>query len=231
MKILNFPITRATFWFILGIISCYYLKPSVYIGFGLLLFSLVFLLFSYVKSKSVLNQTSRFGLALYFVFFSIGISTTIIHNDSFKKNHYSNFETFFTKNHIIKVTVAEKLKSTTNNNRYVAIISNIDTKSISGKILINIKKDSLLPNYAVGTQLLIQDQLVKNFKPNNPNQFDYGNYLESKNIYAQLFTENSQIKINTEIKKNLWYFTSKFRNTIIDNLSHSGFKKEELAVV
>ena len=231
MKILNFPITRITFWFILGIISCYYLKPSVYIGFGLLLFSLVCLLFSYVKSKSVLNQTSRFGLALYFVFFSIGISTTIIHNDSFKKNHYSNFETFFTKNHIIKVTVAEKLKSTTNNTRYVAIISNIDNQSISGKILINIKKDSLVPNYVVGAQLLIQDQLVKNFKPNNPNQFDYGNYLESKNIYAQLFTENSQIKANTEIKKNLWYFTSKFRNTIIDNLSHSGFKKEELAVV
>ncbi len=231
MKILNFPITRITIWFILGIIACYYLKPTLILGFGLLLFSLLLFLFFFFKNNNVLNQKPNFGMALYFVFFSIGISTTIIHNDSFKQNHYSHFETYFSKEHQIKVTIHEKLKNSVNNSRYIAKINTIDDKLVSGKIMLHIKNDSLTPILLAGTQILVEDQLVKNFKPNNPDQFDFGSYLESKNVYAQLFTQASHIKVNPNVTKNIWYYTGKFRNTIIENLRKSGFKKEELAVI
>ena len=231
MKILNFPITRITIWFILGIIICYYLKPNLFVGFGLLLFSLLFFALNYFRNNNSLNQTSNFGLVLYLMFFSIGISTTMVHNDSFKKNHYSHFNSYFTNNHKIIVTINEKLKTSTNNFRYIATINSIENKYISGKVLLQIKRNSINNNFLPGTQLLIDEQLVKNFKPNNPNQFDYGKYLEGKNIYSQVFTESSQIKISKNIEKDIWYYTSQFRNTIIKNLKNSGFKKEELAVI
>jgi competence protein ComEC len=98
-------------------------------------------------------------------------------------------------------------------------------------VILNIAKDNQNKDLSVGTRLLITDQLVKNFKPNNPDQFDYGGYLASKGIYAQIYTEADQIKKATKINKDIWYYTSLFRNKIAENLAKSGFQKEELAVI
>lgn len=231
MKILNFPITRVTIWFVLGITASYFFNPSPYIGVGLLVFSLLLIAFTYFNKKETLNPSAYFALSLYLAFFSIGIATTIVHNDSFRKNHYSHFQNYFSGDHKIKVTIKEKLKNSVNNSRYIAEINSINNKIVSGKVLLQIKNNKTNLVFIPGTQLLIDEQLVKNFKPNNPNQFDYGKYLESKNVYAQIFTETSHIKANPTITKNIWYYTTSFRNKIINNLRKSGFKKEELAVV
>ncbi|MEO8515852.1 MAG: ComEC/Rec2 family competence protein, partial [Flavobacterium sp.] len=231
MKTLQFPIVRISIWFILGIITAYYGKLNGFVGFSLLGITSLFFVLAFLKSYKKFNQNASFAISLYALFFSIGITTTIIHNDTFDKNHYTNNIHNFDGNHNIRVTIQEKLKTTTNNNRYIAQITQIDHKVSIGKVLLNVKKNTTAKEFIVGTQLLIDDELVKNFSPNNPNQFDYGKYLETKGIYAQLFTTTSQIKINTEIQKDIWYYTAYFRNTIIQNLSKSGFKKEELAVV
>ena len=123
------------------------------------------------------------------------------------------------------------LKNSISNNRYIAKIVEIDRKICSGKILLNFKKTLDFKEFSVGTKLKIDDELVKNFKPNNPNQFDYGQYLEIKGIYGQVFTQASKIKINSVGDESIWFYASDFRNKIIKNLSKNGFKKEELAVV
>ncbi|WP_394759463.1 ComEC/Rec2 family competence protein [Flavobacterium sp.] len=231
MKILQFPIVRITIWFILGILVAYYYNPNIFVGFTLLgITSFIFALL-FIINKNKFNQKINFGIGLYILAFSIGITTTIIHNDTFIDNHYIHNLKHFEANHLINVTIIEKLKNTTYNNRYIAEINQIDNKIASGKVLLNLKKASISKDFIIGTKLKIEDQLVRNFKPNNPNQFDYGKYLETKGIYAQVFTEISQIKISTSIDKNIWYYTSNFRNKIITNLTKSGFKKEELAVV
>jgi competence protein ComEC len=66
-------------------------------------------------------------------------------------------------------------------------------------ILLNIHRDSLHPAFETGTLLRIRSAL-KNKLPNNPNQFDYGEYL-SKNKYAQLYADMDQISISTIFKK------------------------------
>ncbi|WP_300566218.1 ComEC/Rec2 family competence protein [Flavobacterium sp.] len=231
MKILKFPIVRVTFWFILGILAAFYFKISPTISFSFLGLSLMLFGFIYLKSNNDFNQKKNFGAALYALFFFIGMTTTVIHNDTFRKTHYIHNETYFEKNHQIKVVVKEKLKTTSKNDRYISEVIQIDGKNTTGKLLLNIKKDSIFKKISIGNQLLIEDQLVKNFKPNNPNQFDYGQYLETKGIYAQLFTETQQLKISNAIEKDIWYYSANFRNRIIQNLSKKGFKKEELAVV
>jgi competence protein ComEC len=231
MKILKFPIARITIWFILGILTAYYSKLNFGIAFICLSIALVFFGFIYFKINQKINQHYNFGLSLYFLFFSIGITTTVIHNETFRKNHYIHNQSFFDDNHTIQITIQEKLKSTKNNHRYLANIKLIDDKIIFGKILLNLKKDSISRGIETGMRLKISSQLIKNFKPNNPNQFDYGKYLESKGIYAQVFLDYSQIKISTKTDKTIGYYTAKFRNRIIKNLEKSNFKKEELAVI
>ncbi|MGH2665756.1 ComEC/Rec2 family competence protein [Flavobacterium sp.] len=231
MKVLKFPVVRITIWFIAGIITAYYSKINGTLGFVLLGLSCSVFAILFLKANKEYQTKPLFAIGLYSLFFCIGMTTTIVHNDTFQKNHYKNNSALFESVHTIQILLREKLKNTANNIRYIAEIKQIDHKETSGKILLNLKKEPLLKEFIPGTQLEIKEQLVLNFKPNNPDQFDYGNYLESKGIYAQIFAETSQLKINTEIKKNIWHYTSAFRNTIITNLTKSGFKKEELAVV
>ena len=231
MKILEFPISRITLFFTLGIIISYYCHPNViYVASTLMAtFSTTMVLF--VKSNKQFEQKSAFGIGLCLSFFLLGISTTLLHNDTLQKNHYSANDTNYHDNHQLKFVILDKLRSTATNHRFVARLIAIDHKKATGKVLINIKKGSVRLPILIGSRLVIEDQLVKNFKPNNPNQFDYGTYLETKNIYAQIFTQASQVKISTQIQKDIWFYTANFRDKIISSLSSHGFKKEELAVI
>ena len=78
--------------------------------------------------------------------------------------------------------------------------------------------------------MLIKGRLTKNKPPNNPNQFDYSKYLENKQIYAQLYAGVDEMKIGSELEKNIWYYSSQLRTRIIQNLEKNNFNKAELNV-
>jgi len=231
MMITRFPIARITFWFIGGILLAFYAKPNLTAAVFFLGVTLLFCGYSFYKSNRTFTPNSTFGMALYLVFFSIGITTTLFHNETIFKNHYTQNESNFEDSKNFHLVIREKLKNSAKYNRYFAEVISVENKSSCGKILLNIKKDSVEKNIKTGNQLLVHDQLLHHFKPNNPNQFDYGKYLETKGIYAQIYTDPTAIKISTEIEKGIFYYTSNFRNTILENLDKSGFKKEELAVI
>jgi competence protein ComEC len=73
--------------------------------------------------------------------------------------------------------------------------------------------------------------LHKNKKPNNPNQFDYGRYLENQHIYGQIYSDYTTLKTSTLPEKSVSYYASKLRNRIIHNLEKNNFSKTELHVV
>jgi competence protein ComEC len=231
MMITRFPIARITFWFIGGILLAFYAKQNLITAFFFLGITLLFCGYSFYKSNKTFTPNSTFGMALYLVFFSIGITTTLFHNETLYKNHYTQNESNFEDSKNFHLVLLEKLKNSTKYNRYFAKVISVENKSSCGKILLNIKKDSVEKTMKIGNQLLVHDQLLHHFKPNNPNQFDYGKYLETKGVYAQIYTEPTAVKISTKIEKGIFYYTSNFRNTIIENLAKSGFKKEELAVI
>ena len=231
MNIVQFPIVRIVFWFLLGIIVAYYSGITLYVGLLFLLCSTFIFGLCFYRSYQSFNEKTYFGISLYLLFFSIGIFATLIIDDRFKSNHYSNLELNFGVNHSIEVIIQAKLKNSISNNRYIGKVVEMDHKICSGKILLNFKKTSDFKEFSVGTKLKIDDELVKNFKPNNPNQFDYGQYLEIKGIYGQVFTQASKTKINSVGAESIWIYASNFRNKIIKNLSKNGFNKEELAVV
>ena len=231
MKILQFPIFRVTIWFVLGIIFSTYIQFSWKIVCCSLAIAIAAFAFYFLQAQKTMKQQPSFAICLYFIFLLLGQLTTIAHNDSFHKNHYINQASNFDKMHVFKIVILEKLKNSANYSRYFARIIDVDNKKQEGKILLNFKKDAVNIPFKIGSILRVSDQLLRNFKPNNPNQFDYGKYLETKNIFAQIFTEASNVKISKIAKNNIWSYTAKFRDKIIGNLEKSGFKKEELAVI
>lgn len=230
MQILKFPLARITVWFVLGLLASFYLKPSIlFVFLSLGIASLLFII-SYFLARKDFIQKIYFAIATYILFAMVGVSSYVVNNECYKPNHYSH-QAEDANEHLISVTLTEKLKSSVYNQRYFGIVNSYDSKLASGKILVNLQKENLPNQIGVGTMLLVEGTIYKHQKPHNPNQFDYGKYLENKSVYGQIYTDVSKIKIGTEIDKSIWFYAAKFRNTIIQNLQKSGFSKDELNVV
>ena len=230
MKVLQFPLARMTIGFLTGILVAYYFKPTPSFVFELLFIASCVFVIAYFFSKRNAANAIYFGLATYFLAFGIGASTQIIHTDSFQKSNYIHEKSIFDKPHLISVAIKEKLRSSAYNDRYIVLVNQIDGKKKSGRILLNVRKDSLNHSFEIGTHLQIKGSLYQNSPAKNPNQFDYGKYLENKQIYAQMYAEASDIKMGSIMEKDIWYYTAKLRTKIIRNLEKTHFNKAELHV-
>jgi len=230
MKVLQFPLARITIGFLAGILVTFYFQPNPQLVFTILLIAICAFAVAYFLSKINAVNTIYFGLATYFLAFNIGTSTQIIHTDSFQESNYIHSKSIFDTPHLVSVTVREKLRSSAYNNRYVVLVNQIDSTTNTGRVLLNVRKDSLNHPFEIGTHLQINASLYQNSPAKNPNQFDYGKYLESKQIYAQIYADASEIKIGSIIQKDIWYYTSRLRTKIIRNLEKNNFNKAELHV-
>ncbi|PKB17121.1 ComEC/Rec2 family competence protein [Flavobacterium sp. 5] len=230
MKTLQFPLTKITIIFILGILFSYFLKPIPSVVFIMLGISTLFFIGSYYAFKSSSKSASLFGITTYLLAFCVGATTLTVHTDSLQQNNYTHYRNVFDTTHTFTLTLREKLKNTAFNKRYIAQLNSIDGEKTSGRILLNIYKDSLTDSFIIGNQLKINGLLNQNTAQKNPNQFDYSKYLENKQIYAQLYAVPNEIQIGSKIEKDIWYYTAALRTKIIRNLEKSKFKTKELNV-
>ena len=230
MKVLQFPLTRITICFVLGILFPYFLKPDPAFVFVFLSLFLIAFCIAFFLSKKWENGVFYFGIIAYSLSFFIGAANQIVHTDYFNNTNYIHYNGIFEKPHLVSLTLREKLRSSSFSDRYIAIINRIDHAERTGRIILNIRKDSLNHEFEIGTQLLIKGNIYKNSPAKNPNQFDYSKYLKAKQIYAQLYSEPDAIRINPNIEKNIWYYTSRLRTKIIHNLERNHFNNAELNV-
>jgi competence protein ComEC len=230
MKVLKFPLAKITIGFIAGILIAYYLNLNtsfVPISLSvLILFFCITFFFTIKKPKRALY----FGVATFLLSGYIGILTQTVHKESFQKNNYTNYKNVYEKAYLIDFIISEKLKSNNYTNRYIATINQIDQNLVSGKILLNIIKDSTSLNLEIGNCIRVKGILAKNIPPKNPNQFDYSKYLNNKHIYAQLYIEKRDVIISPVLEKDIWYYAARMRTKIIRNLEKAHFNNTEMNV-
>lgn len=229
MKVFDFPLVKITLSFILGILVCYFWQPSILINAISLVIGVILISSLYFISKNK-KQNVLFGISVYYLSFCIGMTTLLINTDSLKKSNYINCDPAFKDPHYITFTLREKIKSNDYNDRYIALINNINGKTYSGSIIVNIQKDSLQNHFVIGNTIKTKTILHHNSFPKNPNQFDYGRYLKNKQIYAQIYTSKSEIVVNRKIKKDIWFYASRLNTRIVYNLEKANFSKEEMNV-
>jgi len=229
MKILQFPLTRITFSFLLGLLFYQKCQPALLWIFISLLIGIVLLFVFHFLAKRKVAYKTAFGVTTLISSFTIGISTAAFHNETLRPNHYLN-RILEDKAYEIDITIHEKLKSTVKNLRYVSTVNAIDGHKSFGKIIFNIKLPNTIRDIPIGSRLKVYSNIYKNKNPFNPNQFDYGKYLENQQIYGQVYTDESLI-IFEESEITLWSRFSNYRTRIIQNLELSHFKKEELNIM
>jgi competence protein ComEC len=230
MKIVQFPFTRITIGFILGVFSAYFLKPSPFLTFGLLFFGFILLFVFYLFTKKNQNARILFGISTFLLSLFTGITSTVIHNNTHHLNHYVNQIKDYDKEHEFEIILSERLKNTPKNYRYAAEIKKIDNVKSCGKIILNLNKENTKNILELGTWLKMRGIIYKVRKPVNPGQFDYSRYLENQSIYAQVYSNSDQILFGRK-ENTFFYSIANLRNRISRNLEKSKFKKEELSIV
>ncbi len=231
MKILQFPLTKIVFWFVLGIVFSNEFEPNPNTNFLLIGIFLVLFIVTLYFSKRDFIQKIYFGIATYLLFFQIGCTTQVIHNEFYNKDNYIHFIKNETEHHVVELVLREKLKGSATTDKYIGLVKRLDDKVCSGKILVQIPINHGNSSIQIGSNIQIIGQIIKNKKSLNPNQFDYGNYLNTKSIFAQIFANINSIKISDKLDKNIWYYSDHLRCKIINNLQNNNFSKEELQVV
>ena len=231
MRVLQFPLIKITGCFVFGLLLAHYAKPPFSVALIALLISFIAVIITYFIPRKTIIPKNHFGIATFLAAFLIGVFTFVSNNQTRNKLHYIHFISTQKKNYTATITLKEKLKNTAVNNRYVAQMITLNGKESFGKVLLNIKKDQSIPNLEIGSTLKIEGYFYKNRSPNNPNQFDYGSYLENRQIYGQFYTSASDIKLNSVVEKRIAYYASLWRNRIIKNLEKNHFHKSELSVV
>ncbi|PXY45296.1 ComEC/Rec2 family competence protein [Flavobacterium hydrophilum] len=230
MKVLNFPLTKITICFIIGIIFSYYAQSDLSFTYSALIIVMLLFAISYFLSRTQNKYLSFFSITTYLVSFFIGCLTLLFHTESLQKTNYTNCKKAFEKPQFITLCLREKLKGNDYNDRYIALISQIENQKYSGRTIINIQKDSLPNSLLIGNIIRLKTTLQNNPLPKNPNQFDYSKYLNDKQIYAQIYTTKSEISVCKTIKKDIWYYTAKLHSRIINNLTRNHFNPVEMNV-
>ncbi len=227
MKTFKFVPAFLTLSIVLGIVFGFYinLKPifiAIFLSVAILILGI-----SYYFSNKSFTKNSHFNFAAFLLFFVIGIAAVSFQNQRNYKNHYSNF--ISNENQTVLV-IEKQLKSNIYYDKYEAKVFQINENKTLGKVLLNIKKDSL-------TQFNIEDKILisSNFKwisePKNLYQFNYKNYLEKQQIHHQIHSKYSDLKVLKSKTSTLNGFASAFRKHINKSLKNNGYKNDELAII
>ena len=63
---------------------------------------------------------------MYILAIGIGATTQIVHTNSYQKSNYIHVKFIFEKPHLVAIVIREKLKSSSYNDRYIALVNKID---------------------------------------------------------------------------------------------------------
>ena len=233
MQFLNFTIIKLSIFLILGIITGFSIElPSIMLFIFLGLLFLIFCI-SFFRARRKLFDDAFFGICTWSLIFCIGIATAHLHQPKNQPQHYINLQT--AEAGVMQIRVLEALKPNLYNQPYIAEVERIfsDKNSIpaTGKILLNISKDSIPYNIKPGMKLLVPGKLTNIAEPLNPYRFNYRKFMQKQKVEMQLQLRKTEIQILPHNEKRLLTHISNFREQLILNLSEAKFSKDELAIM
>jgi len=232
IQFLRFIPVQLTFFLIAGILigSWFSFQPT-HLMWILCCLNVLFIV-AYIRCKKQFQPSIVFTILGFLIFFFIGVCSITYKNPLNNKLHYSNNSEFTTNNPIsVLIKIQKVLKPTLYYNKYEAAVLQLNNKKVTGKILVNLKKDSIGEQLAVDNNLVVKTQFKNIKEPLNPYGFNYKEYLKNQQIHHQIQLNKKQLLILPNKQYTVSGIASSFRNIINKKLINNGFKNDELAVI
>jgi competence protein ComEC len=232
VKLFDFVIIKLTIFLVTGILLSHFVEiPLKNIGI-ISAILLVLLAVIYIISKPLFSKNIWFGCVAYLFMVSLGILIENLHDQRHFKNHYTSKSEYKTEaTSLIRLKITGILKPNNYNDKYVVKLIKLDSVSVTGLAVLNVKKDSLFKPFAVDEILVLKTRLSPIQNPLNPNQFSYKQYLENKYIYAQMHANYNDVFIESSNKNTIGGFANAIRTHINKKLKEHSFKPNELAII
>lgn len=228
MKLFDFVSVKLTLFLIIGILFGFYFLIPLIVSGTILVFLFLILLISYSKNMRI--SFPYFGVLTYLTTVCLGVFIVTFANPKNLNSHYS--QQSITENNVWKIKVREVLKKNSYTTNYIVEAKILDNRTVSGKLLLNIKADSALTNtLSVDDEIWLVSNASLISSPLNPHQFDYKDYLKKQGIYHRLQIDANRYSKTVNPSKTLIGAASNFRDQLIKKLKQASFGVEELGVI
>ncbi len=232
IKFLKFIPAQLTFFLIVGILTGNYFSfQPMYLAvvFGI---SILFFTAAYFYANKQFQTPFLFPILVFLLSFFIGLASITFKNQLNHKNHYSKVLNFSVEKPVKAfISIENVLKSTNYYDKYEAEVYQLNGEKSTGKILVNIQKDSTKSQWQVDDRLTVKMVFTEISEPLNPYGFNYKKYLQQQQIHHQIYGANSQFLRLKKTKQTVKGIAANIREKITKALIQYGFKNDELAVV
>jgi competence protein ComEC len=210
---------------ILGVILGFYTSFQLeFVGILFLLFPLI-IVGIIGKNK---NFHRVFGLGSTVFFFCLGaylvkINTSILHPSYF-------IHSISDENDIFQVQLMEEPEVKENSIKCFANVLAVNQKATIGTTLIYFKKSPITQTLQYGDVICLQTKFTEIQSTGNPNEFNYAEYLNKKDVYHQAYVRDSALIFVKNEGSSFVKWLNNSRNFLISLLDKSGLKNENLSV-
>ncbi len=231
MKALNLSLIKLTICLIIGIVIGYFFQvPLLYC---LIIYGFIITIYSLWiwRTHNKLGNHILFNSFILATILFAGIASITIHNLKNKKQHYTNYLGSISDSIAIEFRVREILKPGNFYDKYVIDIIRFDSIQATGKILLNVAKDSTKSRFEVDENFFSITLINELVPPSNPYQFNYKDYLKKKYIYHQLYVTNEELLQLPRSQPSISGIAHTIRKFLIQKLEQKNFEPSELAVI
>ena len=213
----------------LGILIGYKNTIAISAVFAVIIGSFLLLFFLFQYSKNRLQTNRLFQITTYGIIFLMGLLRIGLQDFKQQSTHYSHQ---IKNDNTLIYQITHQLKSTSFQNKYYAEVLQIDSTKCSGKLLVNITKDSLYNKPTIGSIYLSKTKIQVPNQPLNPYTFNYADYLKNKGVSNQIHIDYNNLKnINYKAKTKIQIIAETWRKRIQKKLEKYPFGKNELGII
>ncbi len=115
--------------------------------------------------------------------------------------------------------------------KYIAEVLSLNRKKTKGKILLSVKKNSIVSNITIDDELMVRAAISKINSPLNPHQFNYAAYMQTLGVYHQVRVSKLEILKQLKGVPTLRGKSESIRNFIIQKLENTVIKPNELSII
>ncbi|MGM0635723.1 MAG: ComEC/Rec2 family competence protein [Bacteroidota bacterium] len=226
MRLLNFGVIKLSLTFLAGILSGFYYQPPIdYVSYAAIAFFILAIGYHLWLLKSI-HPNYTFSFLALLTIFSLGHMYTHLSLPENQPKHYIHYKDSG-KNQLVQAKVSSIEKETDYYYKYHLDVLKLDRKQSHGLILLQLQKDSLSPQLAVGDDVQFTSELKAFQSPKNPQSFDYAAFMKRRLVYNYTTSQFKFLQVHQSESFSLTKSAENLRNQIRIQLEKAGFSKPQ----
>ncbi len=225
---MKFPIIHIVICFIIGVylnglfqIDFIYISICLFICFGLL----------YIF-KTIADKHYTF-IGYRSIIIVMGVLCGMVSHHTYNRKPANHISHFLNANAtIVSGKIKTVLKSSDKYHKYIIEVDYIEeAKNVNGQILVYISITDYKKKLLTGDRIYFYQRCMPIPSAQNPNQFDYANYMKNKRIYHQVFLKQNSFKVVQSNDFSIFRQIQIAKNKMVSNLKSKGLTKDELGIM